>query len=206
MLLHEQHAEAVIEKAVKRLCEKLPFGLTLDVSVVGVPSLYNESPTHSELASFIRILNNRDLSELFKIKTSLVPEVMVPLDSLLAVHGIAPRWPKSMPGALVSLYSTLEGMDDAIKEVLCEAAHLALLFNLKVDGGSKSGIPDYNERERAVLNLLPEAPPEWLAKYRSQKARYPGSVETHPYGSLDNGASPGKTASCGRLSGAMVGF
>lgn len=164
MLLHEQSADAAIERAVKRLCQNLPFQLEMKVSNRGIPSLYNKSPTHGELAGSIKTLNRRDLSELFKIRTPLVPQVMEPLDDLLAGHGVAPRWPKSMRASLVSLYNTFEDRDEGIKEVLCEAAHLTLLLNLKVDAGSKSGIPDYNNREQAVLNLLPEGPPDWIAK------------------------------------------
>jgi hypothetical protein len=174
MLLPEQQAEAVIEKAVRQLCEKLPFGLTLVVSAVGVPSLYNEKPSHERLVGFIASdLRDRDLGELFKIKTALKPGLMRPVDDMLGVHAIAPRWPKATPGALVSLYSTFEGLDEGIKEILQKAAHLVLMLNLKVDAASKSTVPGYNEREATLLELVAKDPPDWIAEIGRKKPDTP---------------------------------
>lgn len=173
ILLPEKQAENIIETAVKRLCDKLPFHLTLDVSVVGVPSLYNEKPSHNALADFIKTLSDRDLSSLFKIKVPLVSHVQQPLDDLLGIHDLSPRWPRNMPGALVSLYSSFEGIDEQTKEILREAAHLILLLNLKVVSGSKSGIPNYNEREKALLNLVTETRPKWIQQIGRKKPDSP---------------------------------
>ena len=174
MLLPGENVAAIIKKAVKQLCEKLPFGLELDVSVVGVPSLYNEKPMHNDLGNFIvQDLKDRDLAELFKIKAPLIPGVKQSLDELLGSHGIAPRWPKTATGALVTLYSTFDGMDEGIKEILQKTAHLVLLLNLKVEAGAKSGVPAYNDREQALLGLVPEARPDWITKIGRKKPDTP---------------------------------
>lgn len=164
MLLPGEHAPAIIEKAITQLCKQLPFDLRLDVPNRGVPSLYDGKPSHSRLAGFIAgDLDDRKLADLFKIKASLMPQVMRPLDDLLMPHGIAPRWPRNVPGALVSIYSSFSEMGETEKGIIHRAAHLALLLNLKVDAGARSGIPSYNERERALAGLAGVPRPDWIA-------------------------------------------
>jgi|WetSurMetagenome_2_1015567.scaffolds.fasta_scaffold08790_2 hypothetical protein len=164
ILLPERQSDEIIKKAIERLCSHLPFGLELNVSNRGVPSLYNGHPSHDALVDFIMHgEGQKKIPELLKIKVPLVASVKGHLDNLLRPVGLEPRWPKIQDSGLVSLYSTLEGMDEASKGALYQAAHLALLLNLKVDTRRKAMVPESAERMNALIELIQHPLPIWIS-------------------------------------------
>jgi len=162
MLLPKEYYDEIVRQAVDMLCSCLPFNLELTVSVRGIPALANGNPSHETLKAFIESLDAKNLSDLFKIKQGLIERLKEPLDDLLDVIGLEPRWPKKSSGALTTLYASFENMGESEKESLYKAAHLLLLLNLKTDAKPKSGIPDYSIREKELLEAVPDNRPQWI--------------------------------------------
>lgn len=165
MLLPEQQYDAIVQNAVQNLCAGLPFDLEVVVSNRGVPSLFNGSPTHDELAMFVqKKMEEKTLLDLFKVSTSIVEDSFKKdLDHLLENLGLQPRWPKNPTTALIRLYSSLEGIEGGSMEWLHRAAHLILLLNLKVDAPPKKAVPSYENREKGLLELTESSRPEWIS-------------------------------------------
>lgn len=164
MLLPEENADAIIEKAVKQLCARLPFNLRLSISNRGVPSLLDGRPSHEELADFMaRGEGQKALPDLLKISASFRSDVERPLEEMLANFGLGPRWPKAAKTSFIRLYSTLDGMEEPSREILYEAGHLALLLSLGFETGSKKGTLTHLERERELLETVSKPCPEWIS-------------------------------------------
>ncbi len=170
MLLPETQFQAVVDKALPALCNRLPFQLRLNVSKPGIPALYEGQPSHTQLQQFIADLPQRELSNLFKIKTAYQATLTAPLDELLGDIGLNPRFPKKS-GALVTLYADLKDMDEQAQQWLQRAAYLALLLNLKLEAKKKTGIPTPAQRETALLESLKTTPPDWLAAIEDDTSR-----------------------------------
>ncbi|TGN99597.1 hypothetical protein PN36_35620, partial [Candidatus Thiomargarita nelsonii] len=154
-------------KALNKLADKLPFGLEVDISNVGVPALLNGQPTHAELQALILSkLPAEKISKLLKIQSKYKAQVIHPLDDLLDEIGLKPRFPKSSL-QLVTLYNTLADFDADEEEWLRYAAHLALMLNLKVKNAPLS----YDQREAALLSLIPVARPEFIQDIEDNKSR-----------------------------------
>ncbi len=172
MLIPEKGFEEIVKKALNRLCSKLPLSLYLDVSVRGIPALYNGQPSHEELADFIREkLKPQDFSSLFKIKRELVNPLKEILDELLADVGLRPRWAEKPTGQLTTLYSNLTGFEEADKEWLYQAAHLVLLLNMKVDAKPKKAVSSSPEREIQLLELIGKEAPEQIKAIQDETSR-----------------------------------
>lgn len=167
MLLPEERFDEVVQRAVEGLCAGLPFNLEVKVSNRGVPSLYNGLPGHDELACFIREdIEERTLLDIFKISKSLIDPLKNELHSLLYPLGLGPLWPKNVKAATTSLsrvYSSLEGIEGQSRESLYQAAHLALLLNLKIETPARSGIPSYEQREQELFQAIRQDCPDWIA-------------------------------------------
>ncbi|TGN99985.1 hypothetical protein PN36_26645, partial [Candidatus Thiomargarita nelsonii] len=169
MLLPKVQFDEIVDKALNKLADKLPFGLEVDISNVGVPALLNGQPTHTELQDLM--LNKskmpaQKISKLLKIQSKYKAQVIHPLDALLDEIGLKPRFPKSSL-QLVTLYDTLADFDADEEEWLRYAAHLALMLNLKV----KNAPLTYDQREAALLSLIPVARPEFIQDIEDNKSR-----------------------------------
>lgn len=116
------------EKALSRLCSSLPFSLYLDVSNRGTPSLYNGQPDHFQLDEFVTGLSALKISELFKIKNELMLSLETNINEMLYETGVAPKWPAKASGALVSIYSSLQNIDESEKDWLKKAAYILFCF------------------------------------------------------------------------------
>ncbi len=164
MLIPEEQADVIIEKAIIEVCRKLPFDLRMNISNRGVPTLRDGCPSHENLADFMaRGQGQKVIPDLLKIGASFRGDVQDRLDQMLSSVGLAPRWPKKAPTtSFVRLYSTLDGMEEPSREILYEAAHLALLLNLGFEGGAQKGVPTSAQRELELLETVSEACPEWI--------------------------------------------
>lgn len=170
MLLPTAGFEAITDRALRKFCADLPFPLELMISKPGFPALYNGQPTHQALQDFIADLPLRKVGRLFQIKADLQTPLTHTLDALLGSLGLAPRWPRT-PGALVSLYATLDSLNPDTNTALRKAAHLALLLNLKAPTGKKAGLPDYAQREQTLLQCINQERPDWLEMISNDTSR-----------------------------------
>jgi hypothetical protein len=169
MLLPKAHFDEIVDKALNKLAEVLPFGLEVDVSNVGVPALLNGQPTHAELQALM--LNKskmpaEKISKLLKIQSKYKAQVIQPLDELLEELGLQPRFPKKSL-QLMTVYDSLADFDADEEEWLRYAAHLALMLNLKIKNAPLS----YEQREAALLSLIPVARPEFIQDVEDNKSR-----------------------------------
>lgn len=174
MLLPEKKYNAIIEKAFQLFSSHLPVGLELNVSNRGIPSLYNGKPTHNELKTFIdEKLKAKDYTDLFKIKKDLVMALDDNLDVLLENIDLEPSLSIQKTGALTSLYSNLNEIEenDEAKTHLHRATHLALLLNLKVDSKPKNIIPNSREREDKLIETITQEPPGWIRDIKDDASR-----------------------------------
>ena len=176
LLLPKKQFDVIIDKALNKLCDELPFGLNIDVSNVGVPALLNGQPTHAELQRFmlnqIKMPHDK-LRDLFKVKSKYKAQLTQPLDDLLGKMGLLgkmelkPRFPKSFL-QLMTLYDNLEGLDADEEKWLRYAAHLALMLNLKIDQGKTL---TYEQREMALLAIIKSERPEFIKEIDDNKSR-----------------------------------
>jgi len=170
MLLPKSQFDDIVDKALTKLGEELPFGLDIDISNVGVPALLNGQPTHAELQRFIlnkTKMSHDKLCKLLTVKSKYKAQLEQPLDDLLGKMGLAPRFPKRSL-QLMTLYDTLEGLDADEEEWLRYAAHLALMLNLKID---KSKTLTYEQREVFLLDTLQLERPAFITEIDDQKSR-----------------------------------
>lgn len=172
MLVPASGYEIIIDKALKSLFSRLPFSLQINISNRGIPALYNGSPSHEEIESFIsNNLQSTNFSNLFKIKKDFVEPLNEHLDNLLSQVGLQPVFPSKKSGALITLYSSFENMEENSKEHLYRAAHLVLLLNLNITSKPKNNIPDYNQREKILLELIKEPRPSWINEISDDTSR-----------------------------------
>lgn len=162
LLLPLQAFDRIVDEALNQLCAALPFQLELDISNRGVPALYNGQPDHGDLQAFIADLDDRNLGSLFRVKAELMDTLTPHLDDLLAELDLKPRWPGSS-GATITPYPKPGELSVQARDHLHRAAHLVLLLNLKLDSAKKLGLPDYAERETALLSLVSDPRPDWLS-------------------------------------------
>lgn len=162
LLLPLQSFDRIVDQALNRLCAALPFQLELAISNRGVPALYNGQPDHGALQAFIADLDERNLGSLFRVKAELKDALTPHLDDLLAELDLKPRWPGSA-GATITPYPKPGELSVQARDHLHRAAHLVLLLNLRLDGAKKLGLPDYAEREAALLSLVTVPCPDWLS-------------------------------------------
>ncbi|CAA6814082.1 MAG: Unknown protein [uncultured Thiotrichaceae bacterium] len=172
MLLPEQKAEAIQQKAIQRLCRYLPFGLQLSISNRGVPELLNGQPDYEALKEFLAdIRQSRELGKLFGIKRSLVtPELNQQLDELLKPLGLAPGWPKGT-GQMVSPYPDVNELSEQSRDYLIQASLSVLLMGMKLPVTKKNGLPDYDTREERLLACIDDIRPEWLSDIDDAQSR-----------------------------------
>lgn len=163
VLLPTAHFTEIIAAALEKLCATLPFQLELDVSVRGVPALYNGQPTYAELQAFIQEHPlNKSFQDLFRIKASYQASLTDELDGLLDDYGLSPRFPTKTTGASVHLYSSFADLEHEAIQRLRKAAHLILLLNLKVKAKAKDGIPEPEQRETLLLQNIEAERPAWI--------------------------------------------
>lgn len=171
VLLPGDAFDRIVEAAIKRLCNALPFNLELNVSNRGTPALYNGQPDHAALRHFIAGLTDRDLGSLFRVQSSLISTLTEPLDALLNPIDLAPRWPNAA-GATTTPYPSASELEPSARTYLHDAAHLALLLNLKTDtAAKKAGLPDYAGREAMLCEAVGEERPDWLQGVAEDNSR-----------------------------------
>lgn len=171
MLLPKNEFDAIVQKGLERLCSRLPFGLQLDVSNRGVPSLYNAKPEFSELSVFVQeTLAEKEISSLFQIKYDIAQIVVDDLEELLDEVDVTPRLPNKNQG-LVSLLSSFESFGELEKAWIRKVALLALLTNLQIKAPAKAKIPDYDEREKLLIQTVGQEPPPWIASIQDAQSR-----------------------------------
>lgn len=161
VLLHDDQVDAVIEQAIGAVCDSLPFSLRVHVQTNGMPELLNGQPEHKELSVYLANAKHVDIKKLFLIKSDDVMSVFDQLTELTEDLGLSPNLPKSY-GKSVGLYDSDEHIQGNMKIWLRRAAHAILLMNLNLKKTPKS-FPDYETREKAFLNLIPEKVPEWIS-------------------------------------------
>lgn len=172
MLLPEANYDEIVKQGVDLLAGGLPFKLELTISVVGIPALHNGQPSHTELETFVENeLSAKNFSDLFKIKRAIVSQLTEFLDEMLENVGLQPCWPEKSVSALVTLYATLKNIDDSDMEWLYRAAHLVMLFNLKIKAKAKDGIPDYEKREIQLLDAVGEVRPDIINEIEDGTSR-----------------------------------
>ena len=171
MLLPQYRYDEIIQKGLETLADGLPFNLSLDISNRGIPCLYNGSPSYDELENLVTGLSQKQLSDLFKIKQALKKEIKEPLDDLLSEIGLQPVWPAKFAGQLLPVYASFNGFGTEEMEWLHRAACLVMLLNLKVAAKPKEGVPQSSDREKELLNLVDETPPEWISSIQDDASR-----------------------------------
>jgi len=170
LLLPKAQFDVIVDRALNKLCDALPFCLAVDVSNVGVPALLNEQPTHAELQGFMLSqtkMPHEKLRDLLKVKSKYKAQITETLDKLLDKMGLKPRFPKSSL-QLMTLYDNLEGLDAVEEESLRYAAHLALMLNLKTPTGKTLSS---EERETALLAMINSEPPQFIRAIDDNKSR-----------------------------------
>lgn len=172
MLLPQYRYDEIIQKALNALTNGLPINLYLKVSTPGVPSIFNGKPSYDELQYFIsERLDQKQLSDLFKIKQSLKDEIKESLDDLLSEIGLQPVWPAKSTGQLLPIYATFNIFDPEEMEWLYRAACLVMLLNLKVEAKPKDGVLKSSEREIELLDFIDEDRPEWITSVSNDASR-----------------------------------
>lgn len=164
MLLPEAGFDDIVDKAIKGLCKRLPFELELNISNRGVPELREGQPDYLAMCNFIAGLPDRKLGQLFRFKASLQEIAGQALDTWVGVLGLSPRWPK-VSGETITPYPAPSRLESDGKQSLHRVAMLVLLLNLKLPADKKTGLPDYDQRERSLLDKAREVGqerPDWL--------------------------------------------
>jgi hypothetical protein len=158
LLPREEHA-SITDAALRRLGDRLPFALELNISNRGAPALYNGQPDYAELQAFVARLPLREIARLFLLKADLRNVVTGPLDALLGPIGLAPRWSRTS-GALVTPYALVDGMGPETEDPLRRAALLVMLLNLNIPNGK--AVPDYAAREQELIGIVGREVPAWI--------------------------------------------
>jgi len=170
LLLPKAKFNDIVDKALTKLGDELPFGLEVYVSDVGVPALLNGQPTHAELQHFILSKTKmppKKLRNLLKVKSKYKMQLIQPLDDLLGNIGLSPRFSRRSL-KLTSLYDNLEGLDADDEELIRYAAHLALMLNLRIIKGK---ILTYEQRESALLEVVKQERPAFIGDIDDMKSR-----------------------------------
>lgn len=161
VLLYDEHLDTVLENALEAVCATLPFSLRLSINTRGEPELLNERPSHQALSTFLTTLKHHELKNLLLIKADDTDAVFAPLAELMQDIGLTPNLPAT-DNKNVSLYETDHAIQGAAKQWLRRAAHAILLMNLNLKDTPKH-FPDYDTREKAFVQLLPNLPPAWIS-------------------------------------------
>lgn len=171
MLLPKEHFEAIKQRGLKRLTTVLPFNLELNISNRGIPELLNGQPDHQGLIEFLqRDLDRKELGRLFLIGNSWITQITPLMDEQLQCVDLRPTWPK-LTGQMSTPYPDPASLSECAQRKLLDAAHLALLLNVKLPVTKKNGLPDYEQREQSLLSLLNAPLPEWLTGMDDPRSR-----------------------------------
>ncbi|MEK8015497.1 MAG: hypothetical protein VSS75_001430, partial [Candidatus Parabeggiatoa sp.] len=171
LLLPKSQFDLIVDKALNKLAEELPFGLEVDISNVGVPAILNGQPNHAELQALMlnKIKMSHDkLGKLLTMKAKYKVHLTQNLDDLLDIMGLNPRFPKTSSKQLMTLYDNLEDLDADAEEWIRYAAFLALMLNLKIDKGKTL---TYEQRETALLETIQSERPAFINELDDQKSR-----------------------------------
>lgn len=167
MLLPQEQAKVIQQKGIQGLVNRaLPFDLELNISTRGIPELLNGQPTHTELQAFLHSpqTNRKELGKLFCISNALIAQITEPMDACLNNLGLAPQWP-AISGQTSTPYPDPDALDNQALSYFLQAAHLMLLFNLKLlPIMQKNGLPSYAQREQQLLALLDSDAPVWITE------------------------------------------
>ena len=170
ILLPKANVEAIKQRGLKRLTTALPFNLELNISNRGIPELLNGRPDHSELIDFLQKLNRKELGRLFQISNRWIAQITPLMDKELHSIDLRPTWPK-LTGQMSTPYPDPASLSELSQRKLLEAAHLALLLNVKLPSNKKNGLPDCEQREQSLLDLLDEPLPDWLISMDDPRSR-----------------------------------
>ncbi|MEA3278393.1 MAG: hypothetical protein U9Q81_24480, partial [Pseudomonadota bacterium] len=153
---------------MRRYLSRRLFGLRINISNRGVPEILDDQPNHDQLTEFMAVeLPDRDLGRLFLVKAALSgEEITRRLDDLLGDIGLAPTWPKAV-GQTITPYPNPERLSDTAQRRLRSAGYLVALLNHK----SVKELPDYDEREQAVVAAVGQERPDWLAGMKDGASR-----------------------------------
>lgn len=173
MLVPAARSAEIRAKALKQvrgyLARKL-FRMRINVSNRGVPEILESQPDHAALSAFMAggTLPDRDLGRLFLVKAELARDRVLTdhLDRLLAEIGLAPTWPKVV-GQTLSPYPNPTALSPEAQARLRRAGHLALLLNHK----SVKELPDYEQREQCLLEIVGRERPVWLTELEHAPSR-----------------------------------
>ena len=80
-------------------------------------------------------------------------------------------WPSKFTGQLLPVYASFSGLGPEEMEWMYHAATLVMLLNLKVDAKPKNAVPQSSDREKKLLEIVDEAPPEWLTSIEDDASR-----------------------------------
>ena len=170
MLLPTEQFNEIKQFGLNRLSRVLPFNLEVNISNRGIPELLNGQPDQEELIKFLEDLDRKDLGRLFQISNLWIEQITPHMDERLQAIDLQPRWPK-LSGQMSTPYPDPASYSERAQQKLLEAAHLALLFSLKLPITKKTGLPDYEQRESAILSLLESPLPDWLSEMEDARSR-----------------------------------
>lgn len=172
MLLPNESFDAIKKYALDRLTSSnvLPFSLELNISNRGIPELLNGLPDHLGLIDFLQKLDRKELGRLFQISNIWIAQITPLMDDKLQGIDLRPTWP-NLTGQMSTPYPDPASLSEFAQRKLLESAHLALLLNVKLPINKKNGLPDYEQREQALLDLLDEPLPEWLTSMDDARSR-----------------------------------
>ena len=172
MLLPSEAFEEIKQFGLTRLTKSnvLPFSLELNISNRGIPELLNGQPDHHGLIDFLEKLDRRELGRLFLISNIWVEQITPLMDEKLQCVDLCPSWP-TLTGQMSTPYPDPASLSEIAQRKLLEAAHLALLLNVKLPVSKKNGLLDYEQREQALLDLVDESLPEWLVTLDDARSR-----------------------------------
>ena len=171
MLIPAEQSDAIKQEAVKRLGKKLVgdlFGLSVNVSDVGVPEILDAAPDHEMLAEYFQNVElDQDFAKIFRVKVAFADSWHTErLDDLLADIDLQPRWPKQS-GQTISLYREPCDLSESAQERLRNAAHLIVLLNHK----EAKGLPTRSRREAELLAALEDTVPDWFCRVKDDRSR-----------------------------------
>lgn len=171
MLIPAKQADTIMQEGIERLGRKLTrelFHLRINVSVRAVPELLDAQPDHEGLVEHMeKVSLDREFGRLFLVKASLADEFHTArLDELLGGLGLSPAWPKVVGQTLTPFPSPGE-LPETAQLHLRRAAHLLVLLNHK----QVRTLPEYEVRERQLLEAVGVDRPEWIAALTDRISR-----------------------------------
>jgi hypothetical protein len=167
-LTDAKQIETIKAQGIEYLCDRLPFNLDLFIGSRDEEIyLVNQQPNHTQLNTFIsEKLIEEKLKKLFRVKSSYKGLIDERLYDLLDDYRLSPIFQEKILGQTMMLYASTQSMINKTRLQLKKAAHLILLLNLglQLKPKSKDGIPNYEEREKQLLQLIQQPRPPWIAE------------------------------------------